>query len=76
MAHYYFNVHCDEFVTTDLIGEDCPTMNAVRGEALRTARDLILNDLLSGRVPHQGWVEVEDEEHRAVLKLPLSAAAS
>ena len=76
MPRYYFNVRCDGFETTDLVGEDCETPSAIRGEALRCASDLVLNDLLSGRVPHQGWIEVEDEEHRPVLTLPLSAAAS
>ena len=76
MPRYYFNVRCDSFETTDLVGEDCSTLTAIRGEALRCASDLVLNDLLAGRVPHQGWIEVEDEEHRPVLTLPLSAAAS
>jgi hypothetical protein len=28
------------------------------------------------RLPQQGWIEVEDEEHRPVLIFPISAAAS
>ena len=76
MPRYYFNVRCDAFETTDMVGEDCETLSAIRGEALRCASDLVLNDLLNGRVPQQGWIEVEDEEHRPVLTLPLSAAAS
>lgn len=76
MPIFYFNVRCDDFETTDLVGENCSSPESVRREALSTARDLILNDLLSGRVPHQGWVEVEDADHRAVMMLPLSAAAS
>lgn len=51
MAHYYFNVRCDEFETTDLVGDDCPSFEAARREALSTAQELVLNDLLSGRVP-------------------------
>lgn len=76
MATYYFNVRCDEFETTDLVGEECDSLSSIRGEALRAARELVLSDLLSGRVPHRGWIEVEDEEHRPVLTLPISAAAS
>ena len=76
MPLYYFNIHCEEFETTDLVGESCDTFEQVRSGAIRAARDLVLQDLLSGRVPHQGWIEVEDEDHRAVLSLPLSAAAS
>ncbi len=76
MPKYYFNIRSEAFETTDLVGEECSTLSAVRGEALRCASDLVLNDLLNGRVPQQGWIEVEDEEHRPVLTLPLSAAAS
>lgn len=76
MPHYYFNIQCDEYETTDLVGEDCPNLEAARREALRTARDLIRDDLLSGKGLHQGWIEVVDEESRPVLTLPLNAAAS
>jgi len=72
---YYFNVHCEEFEIPDLVGEECPSLEAVRREALRTAQDLIRDNLLAGKMPH-GWIEVEDEEHRPVMTLPLKAAAS
>jgi hypothetical protein len=76
MPHYYFNLCCEDYETTDLVGEMCPGVEAARREALRTAREIIRDDLLLGRTLHRGWIEVEDEEHRAVLRLPLSAAAS
>jgi hypothetical protein len=76
MPHYYFNVECEDFRTTDLVGEDCSSLEAVRREALNTAREIIVDDLLSGRLPHAGWIEVEDEDQRAVLVLPIAAAAS
>jgi hypothetical protein len=76
MSTYYFNVRCEHFQRTDLVGEECDSLDDIRSEALRTARELVTNDLLSGRFPQQGWIEVEDEEHRPVLMLPISAAAS
>lgn len=76
MAIYYFNVRCDDFETTDLVGEECSSPEVVRREALSTARELVVNDLLAGRAPRRDWVEVEDKEHRTVMLLPLSAAAS
>jgi hypothetical protein len=76
MSTYYFNVRCEQFQRTDLVGEECDSLNSIRSEALRTARELVTNDLLRGRSPQQGWIEVEDEEHRPVLMLPISAAAS
>ena len=76
MPVYYFNVHCDDFEETDLVGEVCRNHEAARAEALRTARELIQQQLLNGAPLRGGWVEVEDEEHRPVLMLPLRAASS
>ena len=75
MPVYYFNVHCDSFEETDLVGELCPNHEAARAEAFRTARELIQQQLLAGAMLQGGWVEVEDEEHRPVLMLPLRAAS-
>lgn len=75
MRAYYFNIHCDGFRLTDIVGETCPTAEHARAEACRAARALIQDELLSGRLP-SGWIEVEDEEHRPVMVVPLSAAAS
>lgn len=75
MGTYYFNIHCDGFQLTDLVGETCPNADEARAEAQRAARALIQDELLNGRVP-QGWIEVEDEEHRPVMVVPLKDAAS
>jgi hypothetical protein len=75
MGTYYFNIHCDGFQLTDIVGELCPTAADARAEACRAARALIQDELLNGRVP-SGWIEVEDEEHRPVMVVPLRDAAS
>lgn len=44
-------------------------------EALRIAQELFRDDTLAGRVP-QGWIEVEDEERRSVMLVPVSPGVS
>jgi hypothetical protein len=75
MPRYYFNVCCDGFETTDLVGESCRDDVAALSGALRTAGAVMRQRLLSDELPQHGWIEVEDERHRPVLKLPLRAAA-
>lgn len=75
MPTFYFNVHCSNYEITDLVGEKCRNSTMARVEALRTAREIIQDALLSGSFPQDGWIEVEDEEHRPVLTLPLRQAA-
>lgn len=75
MGTYYFNIHCDGFQLTDIVGELCEGPEDARAEAFRAARALIQEELLNGRVP-AGWIEVEDAEHRPVMVVPLRDAAS
>ena len=75
MRTYYFNIHCDGFQLTDIVGEVCESTEDARAEACRAARALIQDELLSGRLPN-GWIEVEDEEHRPVMVVPLRDAAT
>lgn len=74
MGMFYFNIHCDGFQLTDIVGENCRDTEEARAEARRAARVLIQDELLNGRAP-QGWIEVEDAEHRPVLVVPLKDAA-
>jgi len=72
---YYFNVSCEGFETTDVVGERCrDDVDALSG-ALRAASAVVKKRLLANELSHSGWIEVEDEQHRPVLKLPLRAAA-
>jgi hypothetical protein len=75
MPRYYFNVRCDSFETTDMVGESCRDDVAALGEALKTASSVVRKRLLADELFAGGWIEVEDEKHRPVLKLPLRAAA-
>ena len=75
MPRYYFNLSCDGVETTDLVGACCPDDVAALSHALNTASLVLRKRLLADSISQSGWVEVEDEGHREVLRLPLRAAA-
>jgi hypothetical protein len=74
VPRYYFNFCSDESETTDLVGEECRNDTEALKEALRAASDMLKDQLLFNRVM-DGWIEVENERHQEVLRLPLRAAA-
>ena len=75
MPRFYFNVCCDGFEATDTVGEHCRDALAARFEAMRAARIMIRQQLVTGDLPKHGWIEVEDEHHRPLMKVPLRSAA-
>jgi hypothetical protein len=75
VPRYYFNVCCDASEATDVVGESCADDLAALSQAMRTASAVVQNRLLANEISLGGWVEVEDERHRPVLRLPLRAAA-
>ena len=75
MPRYYFNVSGDGFETTDLVGQCCPNDVAALQGALRTASAVLHKRLLADELTQAGWIEVEDERHRPVLRLPIRAAS-
>jgi hypothetical protein len=42
---------------------------------MRAARAIVRTQLGKGDLPQRGWIEVEDEQHRSIMKVPLRAAA-
>jgi hypothetical protein len=75
MPRYYFNIHCDGSEATDLVGEVCPNDIAALSEAMKAASAVMHQRLSSAQLIGDGWIEVEDERHRPVMRLPLRAAA-
>jgi hypothetical protein len=75
MPLYYFNMRGERFEHPDLTGRDLPDAAAARAEAERLAAELIETALVSGEMPPDAYVEVDDEEMRPVLSLPLSLEA-
>ena len=76
MPLYYFNIRCDAFDADDVEGEECRDIEAARSGALAAAGELIRRELFRGAIPRSGWIEIEDERRRPVLRLPLRASAS
>ncbi|HEX8533276.1 MAG TPA: hypothetical protein VF662_03850 [Allosphingosinicella sp.] len=72
MPTFYIHVHGGDFEAVDLVGRDLSCSEAARAEAVREARELLAEDITHGRVPLEEWIEVEDEDHRPVMTLPLS----
>ena len=75
MPRYYFNVLCEASETIDVVGRPCADDLGALDLALRTASEVVQRRLPGEGFTAEGWVEVEDESHRPVLRLPLRAAA-
>lgn len=75
MPTFYFNVRSDQFDATDMVGEFCPSEADARRQALHAARAIVQRELARGGLPSRGWIDVEDEQHRPVLTIPLREAA-
>ncbi len=73
MPRYFFNLYHD-VVAVDEEGTELPYLDAVRLVALRSARDLLSEDVKQGRIKVSHRIEVQDEDHRPVFTLPFSAA--
>lgn len=74
VPRYYFNICCEDFEETDLVGESCADDVAALKQALCAASSIIKDQLFRNRVS-DGFIEVEDEQHREVMRLPIRAAA-
>ncbi|HEV2748238.1 MAG TPA: hypothetical protein VGW34_13180 [Allosphingosinicella sp.] len=71
MPVYYFNVRGEAFDLPDLTGRQCRDEAAARAEAERLAGDIIANALVAGKLPVDATIEVDDEELRPIMALPV-----
>lgn len=76
MPTYYFNLRGENFELPDLAGKSLSDDQAAREEAERLAAELVESALVSGAVPPDAVLEVDDEEMRPVLALPLNPAGA
>ncbi|HEX8573074.1 MAG TPA: hypothetical protein VF759_10010 [Allosphingosinicella sp.] len=74
MPTYYFSLRGENFELPDLAGKTLADDCAARAEAERLAAELVETALVAGALPPDATVEVDDEEMRPVLALPLNAA--
>jgi hypothetical protein len=74
MPIYYFNLRGEDFELPDLAGKSLSDDAAARAEAERLAAELVEAALISGTLPPDAVVEVDDEQMRPLLALPLNPA--
>jgi hypothetical protein len=74
MPTYYFSLRGKDFELPDLAGKILSDDSAARAEAERLAAELVESALISGSLPPDAVVEVDDEQMRPVLALPLNPA--
>lgn len=74
MPTYYFNVRGAGLDVPDLTGRVCVDAAAARVEAERLAAELAETARVAGTQPPPATIEVDDEEQRPLLALPIAAA--
>ena len=74
MPIYFFNVRGDGLDVPDTAGRICAYPASARREAESMAADLVATALSSGATPPDAVIEVDDEEQRPILALPLREA--
>lgn len=72
MPTYYFNLRGKDFELPDLAGKELGDDMAARAEAERLAAELVESALTAGHLPPDAVIEVDDEQMRPVLALPLN----
>lgn len=76
MPIYYFHLRGEGFEVPDLAGKECVDAAAARAEAERLVAEIRETARLSGKPPLPATIEVDDEQLRPVLTLPLVQAAA
>lgn len=72
MPIYYFHLRGEDFELPDLAGKSLSNDSEAREEAERLAAELVESALICGTSPPDAVVEVDDEQMRPVLALPLN----
>ncbi len=75
MPRFYFHFGDENCRRRDAEGMILPDAEAAWYQAVRSARDLFAEDLLRGQLQPGLRVEIEDEEGRPVLDLPIDEVA-
>ena len=76
MARYFFHLHECGTLYADAEGLDRITMDDVRDEAYRAAREVMCAELADGRLCLSCRIEVRDETGAVVLDLPFREAVT
>ena len=74
MRRYFFHVEDKAHQIKDVEGIELDGLDAVREEALQSARQLMSDDILSGRRPDGRRFVVTDERGVIVAEIPFTEA--
>lgn len=74
MTHYYFHIRQGDTVIPDDEGIDCASLDAVREEALQSAREIMSEAVLSGRLADDRSFVIKDDKGDTIHELPFQAA--
>ena len=73
MPRFYFHIHNDD-VTLDEEGQDLSDIEAARAMAIRSAREMICDEVRDGRVTLSYRIEVVDADEQPVLTVTYGEA--
>ena len=73
MPRFFFHIRDGESID-DPDGIYLPDTRTARQEAVRSARDIMAEDVRRGRLPLSAWIEVTDENGEAIFALPFTEA--
>ena len=73
MPRFFFHIRDGESVD-DPDGMYLPDTRSARMEAVRSARDIMAEDVRRGRLPLSSWIEVTDENGEAIFAVPFAEA--
>jgi hypothetical protein len=74
MPTYYFTLRGEGFELPDLAGKSLSNGWEARAEAERLAAELVESARAAGTLPPDAVLEVDDEQMRPLLALPLNLA--
>lgn len=74
MPTFFFHIRGGGIEAEDFIGMDLPSLEAARDEAVRSARDIMMDEIQAGRLSLKRRIDVEDGDQRPVFSLPFGEA--
>jgi hypothetical protein len=74
MPTFFFHIRGGAVEAEDFIGMDLPNVAAARNEAVRSARDIMMDEIQAGRLSLKRRIDVEDQDQRPIFSLPFGEA--
>jgi hypothetical protein len=76
MSRYFFHIEYEDYQIKDVEGIELDGLDAVRDEALQSARELMSDNILKGHWPDSRRFIVTDESGVIVAEIPFAEATS